>query len=60
MTDIDTEPHWAILFAVDLVLSETSKAAVERDTERERTGVQGICQHFHDVVNEGEDWLTKT
>ena len=34
---IDTEPPWAMLFADDLVLCETSKAAVER----ERTGDMG-------------------
>ena len=33
-SEIDTEPPWAMLFADDLVLCETSKAAVER----ERTG----------------------
>ena len=35
-SEIDTEPPWAMLFADDLVLCETSKAAVER--ERGRTG----------------------
>ena len=33
-SEIDTEPPWAMLFADDPVLCETSKAAVER----ERTG----------------------
>ena len=33
-SEIDTEPPWAMLFADDLVLCETSKATVER----ERTG----------------------
>ncbi len=32
-SEIDTEPHWAMLFADDLVLCETSKAAVERELE---------------------------
>ena len=31
--EIDTEPHWAMLFAGDLVLFETYKAAVERELE---------------------------
>ena len=35
-SEIDTEPPWVMLSADDLVLCETSKAAVER--ERERTG----------------------
>ena len=30
-SEIDTEPPWAMLFADDLVLCETSKAAVERE-----------------------------
>ena len=30
-SEIDTEPYWAMLFANDLVLCETSKAAVERE-----------------------------
>ena len=30
-SEIDTEPHWAMLFADDLVLCETFKAAVERE-----------------------------
>ena len=33
-SEIDTEPPWAMLFEDNLVLGETSKAAVER----ERTG----------------------
>ena len=32
-SEIDTEPPWAMLFANDLVLCETSKAAVERELE---------------------------
>ena len=32
-SEIDTEPPWTMLFAGDLVLSETSKAAVERGRE---------------------------
>ena len=32
-SEIDTEPHWAMLFADDLVLCETFKAAVERELE---------------------------
>ena len=32
-SEIDTEPPWAMLFADDLVLCETSKAAVERELE---------------------------
>ena len=32
-SEIDTEPLWAMLFADDLVLCETSKAAVERELE---------------------------
>ena len=32
-SEIDTEPPWTMLFAGDLVLSETSKAAVERERE---------------------------
>ena len=35
-SEIDTEHPWAMLFADDLVLCETSKAAVEREIERER------------------------
>ena len=35
-SEIDKEPHWAMLFADDLVLCETSKTAVERERERER------------------------
>ena len=35
-SEIDKEPPWAMLFADDLVLCETSKAAVERERERER------------------------
>ena len=35
-SEIDTEPHWAILFADNLVMCETSKAAVERNIEMER------------------------
>ena len=34
-SEIDKEPPWAMLFADDLVLCETSKAAVERERERE-------------------------
>ena len=34
-TEIDTEPPWAMLFADDLVMCETSKAAVERERELE-------------------------
>ena len=33
ISEIDTEPPWAMLFADDLVLCETSKAAVERELE---------------------------
>ena len=33
-SEIDTEPPWAMLFADDLVLCETSKAAVERENWR--------------------------
>ena len=33
-SEIDKEPTWAMLFADDLVLCETSKAAVERDMAR--------------------------
>ena len=33
-SEIHTEPHWVMLFSDDLVMCETSKAAVER----ERTG----------------------
>ncbi len=29
-SEIDTEPPWAMLFAHDLVLCKTTKAAVER------------------------------
>ena len=32
-SEIDTEPPWAMLFADELVLCETSKAAVERELE---------------------------
>ena len=32
-SEIDKEPPWAMLFAVDLVLCETSIAAVERELE---------------------------
>ena len=32
-SEIDTEPHWVMLFADDLVLCETSKAAVERELD---------------------------
>ena len=32
-SEIDKEPHWAMLFTDDLVLCETSKAAVERELE---------------------------
>ena len=32
-SEIDKEPPWAMLFADDLVLYETSKAAVERKLE---------------------------
>ena len=32
-SEIDIEPPWAMLFADDLVLCETSKAAVERELE---------------------------
>ena len=35
-SEIDKEPHLAMLFADDLILCETSKAAVERERERER------------------------
>ena len=31
VAEIDTEPPWAMLFADDIVLCETSKAAVERE-----------------------------
>ena len=34
-SEIDTEPPWAMLFAYDLILCETSKAAVERERELE-------------------------
>ena len=33
-SEIDKEPPWAMLFADDLVLCETSKAAVERENWR--------------------------
>ncbi len=33
-SEIDTEPHWVMLFADDLVLCETPKAAVERENWR--------------------------
>ena len=32
-SEIDTEPPWAMLFADDLVMCETSKAAVKREPE---------------------------
>ena len=32
-SEIDIEPPWAMLFADDLVLCETSRAAVERELE---------------------------
>ena len=32
-SEIDREPPWTMLFADDLVLCETSKAAVERELE---------------------------
>ena len=32
-SEIDTEPPWVMLFADDLVVCETSKAAVERELE---------------------------
>ena len=32
-SEIDTESPWVMLFADDLVLCETSKAAVERELE---------------------------
>ena len=35
MDVLDTEPPWNMLFAKDLVLRETSKAALERERERE-------------------------
>ena len=35
-SEIDKEPPWAMLFADDLILCETSKTAVERERERER------------------------
>ena len=49
-SEIDTEPPWAMPFADDLVLCETSKAAVERELEvkcthqAERQGVQDSDQ----------------
>ena len=32
-SEIDTKPSWAMLFADDLVLCETSKAAVQRELD---------------------------
>ena len=43
-SEIDTEPPWAMLFADDLVLCETSKAAVERelDIRRNQFEIHGL------------------
>ena len=45
-SEIDKEPPWAMLFADDLVLCKTSKAAVERELDmwRDQFERHGLSQ----------------